>query len=875
MGNTLSTDLFSQTKETWLDIYRTLTNPFSTLEERTDLKNLQRELTDNPIYYGLENVDTNEKAEKVVTLAQENVAYEETIKDREQIFLEGKIKATEEQEKENTDYNVSCNSQIFDNEGVLDDEDIENAACIFTKEDDVLIHSLLSKIYIRTKMDEPEKNIKKYINDQLKVYGASISERDYQVISSYYKKSKTQIKLKCDDPSSRTSSRIKPGTIEDFLYKKFMEKNILNTNYSKQETSDGIYYVYQYISLSNVDRWQTDLVENYQTVKSDDLSVQSITIEDLINMFYLGLKTKKLKEDIIIKLINPTKTRAVGAGSVPFEKLYSCKTGERESNCEYSLLLDSIFSDIDTLSDITNFSRKDVLKAFILWCDSHHDFKKVRIIEPTKGREYLMKFWNSIVQNYEYDFIGWYSDQFFSVDGDEGGSIKASVRKAAKERKVEEILNITFYYKNLENTVLHSFYEIHDLHGRTKNVSSLLDKISNSMYRLSVKFLRDKEGFEKTFLMIYLIKYYFIQKDVTDGNNILTDAIFMNVEPEEESDKKKIEERFKRKTFNDRAPEIFKNATNSSYIEDCVSVGYDMANAGLNRKYIHAALFDANKSNTPKNPSAYFPSIGIGEERNVIEVKVGDKSFIYTKQKNSSCDIRILKRPETNEQIKNFKALVKCKLDDKCDSRLEIVRQQDKELVLIKMVNDFINKSKNKQYIKDDGPLLIEFFKKMFRNFSDSPSIDDINGVKIKYPTEYSDVREGPSVGDLFGLVLFYKMKEYTTGIKVDLESIDLILNLKRIGDYGQVLDAKVNNISMFTADSMETVMCLMEKTSCVIDFRPGAFYYIGTNLQPSSSLKKGDFIVSRTNRHYEFNLQTKEITESSMLLKRGKRARK
>lgn len=866
MGNTVSTDLFSQTKQTWLDIYRTLTNPFSTLEERTDLKNLQREITDNPIYYGLENIDTEEKAENIVKLAEENVAYDELVEKREQNFLEEKIETTEEQKKEDLDFNVSCNSQIFDNEGVLDDEEIYNAACAFTKEDDLRTHSLLSKIYIRNMMDSSKNTLKKYINEQLKQVGLSLSEGDYETILSYYKKSKILIKIKCDSPFSRRSSRIKHDTIEEFIYKKFVRKNVLNSNFSRKITTDGEYYVYQYISISDIEKWHRYLIERYQNANTDETLENNITIEDTINMFYIGLKSTKIDKDIIIKLVDPTRKQRVGAGSVPFEKLYSCKTQDSEKNCEFSFLLDSVLSDIDVLSSQTNFSRKDVLKAFILWCDSHHDFKKVRIIEPAKGREYLMKFWNSINENYEYNFIGWYSDQFFSIDG-------IAVKPADKDRKVDELLNVTFFYKNLENTVLHVFYEIHSTHGRTKNMKSLLDKISNSMYRVSVKFLRDKEGFEKTFLMIYLIKYYFIQKDKTDGQEVLSDAIFMNLEPDDE-DREKIENRFKIKKFNDKAPEIFKNATRSDYIEDCVTTGYDVDKAGLSRKYVYAALFDANRSNTPKNISLYTPPIKPSEEKTIIDVKVGDKTFIYTKQKNSECDVRILKRPETDEQINNFKARVKCQLDNKCDSKYEIIHQQNKDIAIIKIVKDFISKNKNKNYIKDDGPLLIEFFKKIFHNFSDTPSVEDIKGVKINYPNEFNDVKKGPSVGDLFGLILFYKMKEYVTGVKVELEGIDLILSLKRIGDYGQVLDAKNNNIAMLTADSMETVMCLTEKTSCIIDFRPGVFYYIGENLQPSSSVKSGDFIISKSNKHYKYNSPVIENITSPVPKKKGKRSR-
>ena len=115
----------------------------------------------------------------------------------------------------------------------------------------------------------------------------------------------------------------------------------------------------------------------------------------------------------------------------------------------------------------------------------------------------------------------------------------------------------------------------------------------------------------------------------------------------------------------------------------------------------------------------------------------------------------------------------------------------------------------------------------------------------LTLPKYFNNVRDGPGMQDLVFLTILYRLNsitfENTTG-DLPLELIDNIVNLKRVGDYGQVIDAKMANLPFFTTDNMETLMCIIEKVSCYIDFNQGVIIY-----DNNGGGDDGGFIRSKT----------------------------
>jgi hypothetical protein len=780
--------------------------------------------------------------------------------DKEEEDYDKQLEIQEEKyNKPNEGIEDSLECAIQNMEDNEDDEDKYNSLCVIPSKnkEEENYRPILSKLNIR---HLSEKELNTVINTL--VINDNEKKGLIKFIKKYTSLLKENLERKCQQDSMRRSTRIKKDTLEIFLHKKFIE-NLLNTSYQIILISKNIEYrLYHSIPLSSIKSWIKELINEYTIMFEGNVLDEG----DILNMFYIGIVSENLNKKIIYKIVIPEKQgkRTLGAGRANFEELYRCNFNLNESKCGFVYTLNSIFDIIETISKNNKYDYEDILKAFVLWCDTHHDFKQSRIMN---NQEYVSYFWDKVVSpNYKNNFIGWYSDQFFSKD-----PIKNNInqKRISPFKDNDNINKVYFYIENIRNTVFHIFSDMYLDADDTSRKQ--LDELSTLFYTLSVKFMRNKD-FEKNFLCTYIIKYY-AYKDtsnnvdkIKEGQDILNDLMYIKNKNIDESIIKKFPNKTK---FDDQIPKYFIKLNDNMFVQDAVTSVYDI---NMDKKYIYSSLFDANTSNTSRTDTYYNGKKKLNNN-DIIDVEIGNKIFKYTKQKNSTCDINVIFMPNqkmfTDVNLKNinFEADVKCYSDVlKQRNFVEYCKRTDgtidKKFQIIKMLEQF-KKKYNETNIIQNIDNIYQKFENLLVEFNSNQKLkpDEIKGMKFISYNNFQYVNEGPSVKELFNLILFYLIGNNLIKQELTLDEIDLMLNLKRTGDYGQVLEVKKKNLSMNTSDSMESVMCLMEKVSCIIDIRPGVFFYVGTNTTLNQNGITDFFISIKqqpiniiTNSDYKYN---------------------
>jgi hypothetical protein len=314
--------------------------------------------------------------------------------------------------------------------------------------------------------------------------------------------------------------------------------------------------------------------------------------------------------------------------------------------------------------------------------------------------------------------------------------------------------------------------------------NSLKDKILKSLQDLCL-IIKDT-NFEKHLLMSYIV-YYYLLPNIEEGKTI----------------NKEIVDKL---LFGNTNNDIHKGINDNDYFVDFVR--YDNAEDKYNndalRKYSYAALFDANPKNKTRNRDSYKVSsystirdIPVCTEFNKEECI---KYFINL-NKTSAYPCLYIKFPE------NFyinQAQIYC--NEACPT--SFIKPIVKEYEIRDKLKD----------IKD--PYKESLIKRLQKIFSK-------NLYENKGKLMYKEYFDSPSVNDLFALIIWNKIEG-----KLTLQILDNLLSIKRIGDFGQIIDAKAQGISLLTEDSMEILLSIIKDVKCFIPYSNKNFLFFDNSIE-------------------------------------------
>ena len=344
--------------------------------------------------------------------------------------------------------------------------------------------------------------------------------------------------------------------------------------------------------------------------------------------------------------------------------------------------------------------------------------------------------------------------------------------------------NKTFLEYYIENVFTGENYKQTILYPLKKLNNSLKDKILKSLQDLCIV-IKDT-NFEKHLLMSYIVYYYLlpnIKEDKTIDKNIVDKLLFGN-------------------TNND----IHKGINDNEYFVDFVRYDNteDKYNNDALRKYSYAALFDANPKNKTRNRDSYKVS-SYSTIRDVPVCTEFNKEecikYFINLNKTSAYPCLYIKFPE------NFyinQAQIYC--NEACPT--SFIKPIVKEYEIRDKLKDIKDPYKES---------LIERLQKIFSK----------NLYENKGKLMYKEYFDSPSVNDLFALIIWNKIEG-----KLTLQILDNLLSIKRIGDFGQIIDAKAQGISLLTEDSMEILLSILKDVRCFIPYSNKNFLFFDNSIE-------------------------------------------
>lgn len=591
--------------------------------------------------------------------------------------------------------------------------------------------------------------------------------------------------------SSRSSSRQQP-TLEKMLF------DIVNRLYGSgkfkaERTNDNTIIINK---ANNLIEEINNTLSSY--IYTDNTPIVLSDSDILILLLYgVGTIFNNIERKFKLELPKPKLRKSkVSDGYGNTEKFYraiECKT--KTENCGLFSELTKLYSYISNASN-----KKDLIRSIILWFDTHHDFKESRY-------EKAVNVWKRKYSN-DGTLISWYVDKFFTT----------KFNPLNPEQKYS-------FSKDANDTILRPVIEF------SKNNND----IPTQLYKISVNYLQNKD-FEKSMLLHYIVHNFSFGN--MSSQSLLKDILFVhedtyknlinNIKKEINDisqnaainpiEKKKIEDKANIKL--NKLTTFFKDfpfetgSLNADYVKDAGTSSFPL---GEKIKYVPGALFDANKSNTyePENTKntqydGFYPT-----EKDVRL----NTTYNY---KKGGCKLEI-----TGPNSMLSKADIRCSVNN----RIYFPDDTNNKELLIKYL-------KKQDITIEKDSIFIDKMYEMLMKFVEDKGNFAIEGTSLKEPKYFNSIKVGPSVQELVFLIIFYRLKTPS----LTLKNIDDIVNLKRLGDYGQVIDSGIKNLPFFTIDSMESLMCLIEDVSCYIDFNQGIIIYYKSN---------GGFIKSKTKGGY------------------------
>jgi hypothetical protein len=625
----------------------------------------------------------------------------------------------------------------------------------------------------------------------------------------------------------------------------------------KAEVQNGVITIYKTDSL-------IERIENtFNEYVYDDNTQITLTKSDINSILLDGVEKTIKTTDIKYKIELPKpklKRVVVGENNVDFfDTVVKCDKNPKDNGCGLYSDLTALYGYLNTAG--TEEQKKELKLSVILWFDTHHDFKEDRYKDAKNV-------WNDKfkVNGREETFITWYAKKFFIpfepyregtsysfsnnvsqtilgpvVTFNNGSTLIPTLIPTLLYRISHTYLqNRVFEKKILLHYIVHNFAvtpnnsttllrDILYVHRKTYNdllstpnapANSKIKGILQQAEEISNNNDPQKEKkLKAVVLKLKQLNNLFGGANDTDFGNITNITNITNII------NTVIPKMLNTKEFTfvegrDTLPNFISSA-DDKYVNDAGESKYP-----LNKEvqYVPAALFDANKSNTyePADEEKYFDHESSSTKyddfilgKNYNNTPRLDTTYEYH---NNKCKLEITPSPRTFN-----KALTKA--DIRCSKNPPLVFPDDQKYNAILI-----------RYLKGKGINEAIFIEKMYEVLTKFVPGDgkqfvlEPNMTKIIPPKFFNSIKTGPSAQSLVFLTILYRLDSINTFTNptgdLPLELIDNIVNLKRLGDYGQVIDAKMANLPFFTIDSMESLMCIIEKVSCYIDFNQGVIIY-------------------------------------------------
>jgi len=230
--------------------------------------------------------------------------------------------------------------------------------------------------------------------------------------------------------------------------------------------------------------------------------------------------------------------------------------------------------------------------------------------------------------------------------------------------------------------------------------------------------------------------------------------------------------------------------------------------------YIPAALMDANKATSSKNPKDYTT------EKPVVNYNIGNMNLIYMFN-NDLCNLTV-SGTMGNPANPSFQLYAEqtCKGDKIPINFDEDIDSYEKE--------NSTTMSKKNLYETIDQLREIENTLKNRFNVKNTKNLST-NFIK------FSNGSDGISRGDVLSLILTFS--DNLTKNKMNIQIVDRLLSLKRLGDFGQIENCKKLDIPLFTQDSMENLLAIVNCTQTIFGNNPSYIYYNGSGINSNPNL--------------------------------------
>lgn len=748
----------------------------------------------------------------------------------------------------------------------LNDEDKENVVCSLQISED---HK-----YFRSTMTNTWSSITNEIEFEKGRILPSYFKSDYSMFS-YYTKLHHYLEQNVIKPTGnkgRSSKRIKKITLNDIISQAIKDKLINDTRFFQLTINEYIYRIYSSFTIHQLGLLY-DKLDEYQFVGSlgNKRVTSTLDKDTLLDLLFLGIQMKSnhITSNIMFVLTMPNKklrTR-IPKGVVEMPGIYNCikasqgrlKESQDSSNsCEFTNLVVKMFDTITNLSVKSSEPHSSYLKylrCVILWLDTHHDFKNGRL-KDNVGKD-IIEFCTQYLTDKK-DFISWYADEFFVVPT---GSTLSS---------------ILFDYNKIGDTIFQPFQSLYfdSRTSQNNDVITLLSELSTTLYHISLR-IRNSD-FERRMLMIYINKYYLYQPSSTEApETIFNKILYYNKELSE--DLLKAQPIINKNTFGEQGdnnvPVSFLKAIRNKkykYAQDAGEPNYNLdhsvtyseqsrkVRATLYNQEIYSSLFDANKSNKSSNLS---DTLKANQNKEII-IPIGSNLFRYNYTNKSKSNCYLVIDNNSEEAPGERQAFIDGRVE--CGGEFQSSRDSNADKTHItELLQAFktahISKRDEKTRFENE---VIPLLYKEINDYLLSRFV--INGKdKEKIPNQYFNVKNGPSVHSLYVLIIYHLLRSKVDNIGLPLSFWDTIVTLKRIGDYGQVLDAKQEGYAFFTVDYMENLMCLMEGVSCMVYNGVGLMFYVGG---------KDNFICSKNDVHYHYRTPLPLLVQPSSPVKRTTR---
>jgi hypothetical protein len=412
--------------------------------------------------------------------------------------------------------------------------------------------------------------------------------------------------------------------------------------------------------------------------------------------------------------------------------------------------------------------KPDFALPVFLWFDTFHDFKKTRL-KTSKDKEGDDK---TIKKN---KFTEIYRNSFFT-----------NIPEPSKEKNSEIFINKCYtqtnesdkinFHRNVKYTVLKPFY-VNNISDR-KSYACLLFNLSEMLIR--------NQDFEKDLLCCY-INYFFFGKETILEKYKETNTNYYDIRKYVNKLKNIIQSKIYIKK-----PKGYARDVEDRHIKDFIR---DFDNKEAKLFTVPASLFDKNPKNSTKIP----PSI-VYINKTIIPFVNGYGDIIYEYNSNGYGNLW-----KYNKDKGDYESIFQ-ETRQKCDENMEVLNSDDCKL-----------------------KITVPSFQNNIGRFAPYESTcKDITNMTIDERQNYS---MGFSVSEIFDKIYkTYLSENPESKFKWTCADLDWWVSLKRVGDYGQILQAKQLGIPLSTSDNMQLLLSIVSCSSVIWKPTDKLLFYDGEN---------------------------------------------